>query len=218
MTSVHQQASTGEAWLAPRAANNPEEAAPEYPQASYYRARYYDPSAGRFLSEDPSWGGEDEKPNFYVYASNEPVDRFDPSGLSDLYYSSKANILILEDGNGNFVAAYAVGNNVAPGSHNDDGVTLTQPYPPRVYNFGGYNPHPEAADPDSPFGSYGIFYFPRPGCAHCGVHSGRRNKARRGRPSFLFPTRGCLRGKDDLTKKLKDLSDAGDPPKHLYVR
>jgi len=112
MTSVHQQASTGEAWLAPRAANNPEEAAPEYPQASYYRARYYDPSAGRFLSEDPSWGGEDEKPNFYVYASNEPVDRFDPSGLSDLYYSSKANILILEDGNGNFVAAYAVGNNV----------------------------------------------------------------------------------------------------------
>jgi hypothetical protein len=184
--------------------------------ASYYRARYYDPSAGRFLSEDPSWGGEDEKPNFYVYASNEPVDRFDPSGLSDLYYSSKANILILEDGNGNFVAAYAVGNNVAPGSLNDDGVTLTQPYAPD--NFGGYNPHPDAADPDSPFGSYGIFYFPRPGCAHCGVHSGRRNKARRGRPSFLFPTRGCLRGKDDLTKKLKDLSDAGDPPKHLYVR
>jgi RHS repeat-associated protein len=115
--------------------------------ASYYRARYYDPTAGRFLSEDPSWGGEDEKPNFYVYASNEPVDRFDPSGLSDLYYSSKANILILEDGNGNFVAAYAVGNNVAPGSHNDDGVTLTQPYPPGVYNFGGYNPHPRLPIP-----------------------------------------------------------------------
>jgi len=27
--------------------------APEYPQASYYRARYYDPMAGRFLNEDP---------------------------------------------------------------------------------------------------------------------------------------------------------------------
>ena len=185
---------------------------------SYYRARYYDPNAGRFLSEDPIWGGESGKSNFYVYASNDPVDRFDPSGFSDLYYASKANILILVDGNGNFVAAYPAGNNVAPGSTNDDGVTPLQPYQPGVYPFGGYNPHPEVADPDSPFGSYGIFYFPRPGCAYCGVHSGRRNKARRGRPSFLFPTRGCIRGKDDLTKKLKALADAGDPLKHLYVK
>jgi len=80
MTSVHQQASTGEAWLAPRAANNPEEAAPEYPQASYYRARYYDQNVGRFLNEDPSnfFSGSI---NFYDYVENSPLAFKDPNGL-----------------------------------------------------------------------------------------------------------------------------------------
>jgi len=45
----------------------------------YYRARYYDPSAGRFLSEDPiQFGGG---PNFYVYVGNGPIGRIDPLGL-----------------------------------------------------------------------------------------------------------------------------------------
>jgi RHS repeat-associated protein len=44
----------------------------------YYRARYYDPSTGRFLSEDPIGlaGGL----NFYSYAQNRPVTFKDPSG------------------------------------------------------------------------------------------------------------------------------------------
>jgi RHS repeat-associated protein len=45
-----------------------------------YRARYYDPTAGRFLSEDPlglKGGG-----NFYIYASNSPTNLIDPLGLS----------------------------------------------------------------------------------------------------------------------------------------
>ncbi len=46
----------------------------------YYRARYYDPSAGRFISEDPlSLGGEDT--NFYRYVDNDPANWFDPFGL-----------------------------------------------------------------------------------------------------------------------------------------
>jgi RHS repeat-associated protein len=51
----------------------------EYPSPSYYRARYYDPNAGRFLSEDPLElaGGI----NFYLYVGNEPIDRDDPTGL-----------------------------------------------------------------------------------------------------------------------------------------
>lgn len=46
---------------------------------SYYRARYYDPQVGRFLSEDPITfrGGS----NFYRYVNNSPVDRRDPLGL-----------------------------------------------------------------------------------------------------------------------------------------
>ncbi len=46
----------------------------------YYRARYYDPSVGRFLSEDPVGlaGGN----NFYQYAGNRPTNFTDPSGQS----------------------------------------------------------------------------------------------------------------------------------------
>jgi RHS repeat-associated protein len=45
----------------------------------YYRARYYDPTTGRFLSEDPiRFAGSI---NFYSYVSNNPVLRIDPRGL-----------------------------------------------------------------------------------------------------------------------------------------
>ena len=46
----------------------------------YYRARYYDPTSGRFLSEDPIRfsGGTT---NFYQYVANRPVTASDPFGL-----------------------------------------------------------------------------------------------------------------------------------------
>ncbi len=43
----------------------------------YLRARYYDPSTGRFLSEDPIKDGD----NWYTYAGNNPVLYIDPWGL-----------------------------------------------------------------------------------------------------------------------------------------
>ncbi|HWT02035.1 MAG TPA: RHS repeat-associated core domain-containing protein [Pyrinomonadaceae bacterium] len=45
----------------------------------YYRARWYDPAQGRFLSEDPAGfaGGI----NKYAYVSNNPVSKNDPLGL-----------------------------------------------------------------------------------------------------------------------------------------
>jgi RHS repeat-associated protein len=46
----------------------------------YYRARYYDPAVGRFLSEDPLRESGDG-PNFYVYSFNDPVGYSDPSGM-----------------------------------------------------------------------------------------------------------------------------------------
>jgi RHS repeat-associated protein len=45
----------------------------------YYRARYYDPSAGSFLSEDPI--NFRAGPNFYAYTLNNPVLYVDPYGL-----------------------------------------------------------------------------------------------------------------------------------------
>jgi RHS repeat-associated protein len=45
----------------------------------YYRARYYDPAGGRFISEDPSGlGGGDA--NLYRYVGGDPLNWTDPSG------------------------------------------------------------------------------------------------------------------------------------------
>ena len=43
----------------------------------YLRARYYDPSVGRFISEDPIRDGM----NWYAYCGNSPIMFVDPSGL-----------------------------------------------------------------------------------------------------------------------------------------
>lgn len=73
----------------------------------FYRARYYDPSTGRFLSEDPI--GFDGGVNWYAYTNNEPVLFLDPYGTStqgalqtarDLarwLRGSKPNIVHIED-------------------------------------------------------------------------------------------------------------------------
>ena len=49
-------------------------------RTSYYRARYYDVTSGRFLAEDPVTflGGH----NFYVYVGNWPTLYSDPLGLA----------------------------------------------------------------------------------------------------------------------------------------
>ena len=55
----------------------------------YYGARYYNPSIGRFMSEDPSSRDTPEKflsdpqgLNFYAYARNNPLRYIDPTGNS----------------------------------------------------------------------------------------------------------------------------------------
>jgi len=52
---------------------------------SYYRARYCDPAAGRFISEDPV--GFDGGINFYRYAENSPLNWIDPSGNGPICFS-----------------------------------------------------------------------------------------------------------------------------------
>jgi len=48
----------------------------------FYRARYYDPALGRFISEDPI-GFAGSGPNLYSYAHNSPTNLVDPLGLAD---------------------------------------------------------------------------------------------------------------------------------------
>ena len=52
----------------------------------YYRARYYEPVDGRFLSEDWMMIG----PNAYSYVGNAPLTYVDPSGHLQLEYSVKS--------------------------------------------------------------------------------------------------------------------------------
>jgi hypothetical protein len=49
----------------------------------YYRARWYAPQAKRFLNEDPI--GLKGGINLYGYASNNPLNRIDPTGLTDFH-------------------------------------------------------------------------------------------------------------------------------------
>lgn len=49
--------------------------------SKYYRARYYDPRVGRFISEDPI--GFEGGDNSYAYVANRPTVGTDPYGLID---------------------------------------------------------------------------------------------------------------------------------------
>lgn len=49
----------------------------------YYRARYYNPSIGRFISEDPI--GLDGGINLYGYVGGNPVNWVDPEGLKEIF-------------------------------------------------------------------------------------------------------------------------------------
>ncbi len=80
MPITDQQATQGEACQTSRPVSWLAETASENPQISDYRARYYDQSAGRFISEDPLRFRAGV--NSYPYVVNNPVFYLIPMGLS----------------------------------------------------------------------------------------------------------------------------------------
>ncbi len=93
------------------------------------------------------------------------------------------------DGQGREVGSWAAYNNV------DSHATL------RHLQNGSYTvqdqtvPHSHPADPNGPFGSYGIIRFNVPGHVGIGVHSGEAQAAHRPGPPHW--TMGCIRTSDD---------------------
>ena len=114
----------------------------------YYRARYYDPMSGRFLSEDPiSFQGGI---NFYRYAVNNPIIFRDPSGLlvACFYVQNNGHMVCYDADSGDQVVnttGYAGGNegNNPEGVNNsaEQYVTDIGPLPQGFYNIGLDNGH-----------------------------------------------------------------------------
>jgi RHS repeat-associated protein len=59
------------------------------------RARYYDPATGRFLSQDPKSGYDDDPVSLhrYLYANDDPVNASDPSGKESLIETLTASLI-----------------------------------------------------------------------------------------------------------------------------
>ena len=58
----------------------------------YLRARWYDPSIGRFINED-TYGGDIKNPlslNLYTYVENNPLQYIDPTGNSKCAFTETA--------------------------------------------------------------------------------------------------------------------------------
>jgi RHS repeat-associated protein len=178
----------------------------------YYRARYYDSTTGRFVNEDPI--GFKGGINQFAYVGNNPVNRFDPLGLTWLDYDSSTGTLTVhpggmidEYGPG---LSYPAGNNAQRGSRG--------PLAPGTYPYSYYVPH-DSESTNGPFGPNGNLVLNVPGCVGCGVHAGRRDSCdRAGRCGVNHATNGCIRTTDEAMEEILTRHQNGDPLLYLHVR
>ncbi|MGB7848699.1 MAG: RHS repeat-associated core domain-containing protein [Candidatus Acidiferrum sp.] len=105
---------------------------------SYYRARYYDASTGRFLSEDPLRFFSDI--NFYRYVFNSPMNFIDPFGFdcTCTFHQGTGAIRCVDNQSGKVVADGTGYSGNGPGLNNPgmQGTEDTGPLPQGSYSIG----------------------------------------------------------------------------------
>ncbi len=67
----------------------------------YFNARWYDPTLGRFITEDPIKDGN----NWHVYVNNNPLTFIDPTGLATIPNGAVESGDIAVDKSGNYVSS-----------------------------------------------------------------------------------------------------------------
>ena len=177
-----------------------------------FGARDYDPETGRWISKDPI--KFDGGINLYAYVSNDPVNKIDMTGLSEIQFDRANNRIIVTPGPGVnsppliFPASNRTNN---PGAN---------PYLPE-----GNGPAPSGTfglgslintglGPNSSFGGFFIPinltpqvpFAPRTGV---GVHAGRANSSR---GAGFAGTRGCIRTTEDAGDYFR-----ADPPTSISI-
>lgn len=135
----------------------------------------------------------------YHYTHNNPLNRVDFDGLSDLRYNRATNTLMLKSGSGKIIGVWDANNNV---------ISTASQFPLGESTFSWYSPH-SGLGPNSAYGSYGNFIFDVEGHSGMGVHSGRENTT--------DLTEGCIRTTDEATKTIKETHEGGDPLETIKV-
>ncbi len=86
----------------------------------YYRARYYSPTMGRFISEDPMGFGGGQN-NFYAYVGNNPLSFADPYGLWAISIGINGSLGAMWGVTGGFGFTFDSSGNVATYSYGGEG-------------------------------------------------------------------------------------------------
>ena len=99
------------------------------PESGLYfnRARYYDPGAGRFISQDPACFSAGDL-NLYRYVFNRPTDMLDPTGETAIAYGYVTQVMALTVAAA--ILAAANNNGQPPGIVLVPSGPLTTPEPP----------------------------------------------------------------------------------------
>jgi RHS repeat-associated protein len=101
-----------------------------------FGARDYDAYTGRWTAKDPIlFGGR--QANLYAYVRNDPVNFFDPLGLTFLEYDTRSGTLTVDPQNGS--APYTLGGSSGRGAAINDPSAVSQPntgpVPPGQYEL-----------------------------------------------------------------------------------